>query len=154
MRGNRDNGGLNAGGRNYQGIDVMIILREKYGRDGIKWALEQWSADPITCVAIVGGQMNGYRTTHPQGSHYLRLTNDPGYVAGMLEFELKRCGIQSLVADPKRLPPKPERVSLFFGNTNSHYRMALPEAREKLLKILGVADNDAKDAQESTKLFV
>jgi hypothetical protein len=32
--------------------------------------------------------------------------------------------------------------------------MGLPMAREKLLQILNIADNDAKGAQEATKLFM
>lgn len=128
----------------------MNILRDKHGRDGVKWALENWAKDPITCTAIVGGQMNGYRTTHPQGSTYLRETNDPDALAAMCVFELERCGVRDFVADPARSKDvgAGERVRLFFDDSKTHYSFAVPTFRERLTKLLDLSEGDADGARK------
>lgn len=128
----------------------MNLLRDRHGRDGVKWALENWAKDPITCAAIVGGQMNGYRTTHPQGSTYLRETNDPDALAAMGVFELERCGVHEFIADPERSKDvgAGERVCLFFGDSKTHYSFSVPTFRARLAKLLDLPDNDVDGARK------
>lgn len=125
----------------------MILLRDKHGRDGVKWALENWAKDPITCSAIVGGQMNGYRTTHPQGSTYLHATNDPYSVGQMIEFEAHRCGV-TIRGNSYKL----DKILVYWfvepDDSLCRRTFDLIEARGILAELLDLSEGDAEGARK------
>lgn len=141
----------------------MNILRNKQDRNGIKWALKNWKAAPDTCTDIIGGQMNGYRTTHPQGSTYLRETNDPDQLAHMLEFETNRCGLSAKQFKDRHdvyrdfghkyfLSMFAEKDHIDFtlteGDTSESADWTMSNAREILAKLLLLPNESADDARK------